>query len=114
MLQCRLVLTTLVRTLAMLHCAALPILLCTAGFDASFMDPLAHMMLSSDSFRAMATSITTLAARHCKGRAVFLHEGGYSDVYVPFCGLAVIEASNSLELSACALIAMMRMSCTVV
>jgi acetoin utilization deacetylase AcuC-like enzyme len=58
------------------------------------MDPLAHMMLSSESFRAMATSITTLAARHCKGRAVFLHEGGYSDVYVPFCGLAVIEVSH--------------------
>jgi acetoin utilization deacetylase AcuC-like enzyme len=58
------------------------------------MDPLAHMMLSSESFRAMATSITTLAARHCKGRAVFLHEGGYSDVYVPFCGLAVIEVRH--------------------
>ena len=26
-----------------------------------------------------------------KCRIAFFHEGGYSEVYVPFCGLAVIE-----------------------
>ena len=27
----------------------------------------------------------------CGGRLVATHEGGYSNAYVPFCGLAVIE-----------------------
>ncbi|KAG5190994.1 putative histone deacetylase, partial [Tribonema minus] len=72
------------------------LLLVSAGYDASFMDPLAHMMLSSEAFRAMAARLVALAERHCGGRAVFLHEGGYSDVYVPFCGLAVVE-----ELAGC-------------
>lgn len=31
------------------------------------------------------------AAEHCDGRLVAVHEGGYSDLYVPFCGLAVME-----------------------
>lgn len=31
------------------------------------------------------------AERHCQGRVVAVHEGGYSELYVPFCGLAVIE-----------------------
>ena len=25
------------------------------------------------------------------GRLVVIHEGGYSDFYVPFCGLAIVE-----------------------
>jgi hypothetical protein len=28
------------------------------------------------------------------GRVVMSHEGGYSPVYVPFCGLAVLEAMS--------------------
>lgn len=31
------------------------------------------------------------AMKHCLGRLVAVHEGGYSELYVPFCGLAVIE-----------------------
>eukprot|EP00882_Tetradesmus_deserticola_P028560 GHRQ01031824.1.p2 GENE.GHRQ01031824.1~~GHRQ01031824.1.p2 ORF type:complete len:122 (-),score=47.12 GHRQ01031824.1:316-681(-) len=31
------------------------------------------------------------ADRHCSGRLLFFHEGGYSAAYVPFCGLAVLE-----------------------
>ncbi len=27
----------------------------------------------------------------CGGRLIATHEGGYSNAYVPFCGLAVIE-----------------------
>ena len=27
----------------------------------------------------------------CAGRLVLVHEGGYSEVYVPFCGHAVLE-----------------------
>jgi hypothetical protein len=36
-------------------------------------------------------ALKAAAGRHCGGRLVALHEGGYSDVYVPFCGLAAIE-----------------------
>ena len=40
----------------------------------------------------MAGRLDALAGELCGGRLVAVHEGGYSDVYVPFCGLAVIEA----------------------
>jgi acetoin utilization deacetylase AcuC-like enzyme len=32
------------------------------------------------------------ADRLCDGRLVLLHEGGYSTLAVPYCGLAVLEA----------------------
>jgi hypothetical protein len=32
-----------------------------------------------------------VADAHAGGRVVALHEGGYSDLYVPFCGLAAVE-----------------------
>jgi acetoin utilization deacetylase AcuC-like enzyme len=63
-----------------------------SGLDASAVDPLARMNLHSDSFRAMTTSVAEAAGRLCQGRLVIVHEGGYSETYVPFCGHAVIEA----------------------
>lgn len=50
------------------------------------------MMASSDTYREYATVLTELAEQHCQGRLAFFHEGGYSALYVPFCGLAVVEA----------------------
>lgn len=35
--------------------------------------------------------VQAAAERHAGGRIVSVHEGGYSELYVPFCGLAVIE-----------------------
>lgn len=32
-----------------------------------------------------------------RGKAVFFHEGGYSEVHAPFCGLRVIEAMAGVE-----------------
>lgn len=61
------------------------------GFDANAVDPLARMQLHSDSFRAMTACVRQLAERVCGGRLVLVHEGGYAESYVPFCGLAVIE-----------------------
>jgi len=69
----------------------------SSGFDASYADPLASMMLSSEAFRDMATQLVSAARRLCQGRIVFAHEGGYSKDYVPFCGLAVIEALSGLR-----------------
>ncbi len=42
-------------------------------------------------FRWMARTLLDAAERLCGGRLVALHEGGYSELYVPFCGLAVVE-----------------------
>lgn len=63
-----------------------------SGFDASAMDPLGHMMLSSEDYRYMTQALMGVADRHSKGRIVVTHEGGYSAGYVPYCGLAVLEA----------------------
>lgn len=63
-----------------------------SGLDASAVDPLARMNLHSDSFRSMTHSIRDAAERLCRGRLVVVHEGGYSETYVPFCGHALIEA----------------------
>lgn len=72
------------------------LIMVASGFDASAMDPLGHMMLSSDDYRYMAKRIGDLAQAICKGRIVMTHEGGYSAAYVPYCGLAVLEILSGL------------------
>lgn len=67
------------------------LILVSSGYDASFNDPMASILLSSEDFRAMAQLVVDLADVHCNGRCIFFQEGGYSETYVPFCGLAVIE-----------------------
>ena len=62
-----------------------------SGYDASCVDPLARMMATSETFRAMARHVFGLADELCGGKVVVAHEGGYSDIYLPFCGLAVVE-----------------------
>lgn len=37
------------------------------------------------------------AERLCQGRLVLVHEGGYAEAYVPFCGLATIEALSGVR-----------------
>ena len=67
------------------------LILVSCGFDAAFLDPLGRMLLTSDDFRALTRRLREAAEAHCGGRLVFAHEGGYSEVYVPFCGVAVLE-----------------------
>ncbi len=62
-----------------------------SGLDASMMDPLAMMMVTSEGYREMTDVMVDLAARVCDGKLIAIHEGGYSSSYVPFCGAAVIE-----------------------
>ena len=62
-----------------------------SGYDASCVDPLARMMATSETYRLMARQVRGLADTLCEGKMVVAHEGGYSDIYVPFCGLAVVE-----------------------
>ena len=63
-----------------------------SGLDANCMDPLARMQLYPESFRQMTLQVRELASALCKGRLAMVHEGGYSQVCVPFCGLATLEA----------------------
>jgi acetoin utilization deacetylase AcuC-like enzyme len=54
-------------------------------------------MLHSDSYRAMTTRMVKVADELCGGRLAVVHEGGYSEAYVPFCGLALLEALSGLR-----------------
>jgi len=74
------------------HSFAPELIVVASGYDAAVSDPLGRMICHSGTFRAMATSTVAAARRHCNGRLVICQEGGYSPVYTPFCGLAVIEA----------------------
>jgi acetoin utilization deacetylase AcuC-like enzyme len=64
----------------------------SAGFDAAFLDPLSAMMLGSDDYRYFGACLADAADRLCGGKLLALHEGGYSAILVPFCGLAFVEA----------------------
>ena len=63
-----------------------------SGLDPSAVDPLARMLLHSESFRRMTQMVKDAAARLCDGRLVIVQEGGYAEAYAPFCGHAVLEA----------------------
>jgi acetoin utilization deacetylase AcuC-like enzyme len=62
-----------------------------SGLDASAMDPLASMMMTSDGYRSLTKLMLGVAREVCGGRLVMCHEGGYSPAYVPYCGLAIME-----------------------
>jgi acetoin utilization deacetylase AcuC-like enzyme len=62
-----------------------------SGFDASAVDPLGRMTLTASAYRNMTALLVKIADELCRGRLVMSHEGGYSPVYVPYCGLAVLE-----------------------
>lgn len=72
------------------HCPEVIVIAC--GFDASAMDPLGRMLLRAESFRALTLRAMAAAESLCGGRLMMAHEGGYSEVHVPFCGHAVLEA----------------------
>ena len=62
-----------------------------SGLDANAVDPLARQLLHSDSYREMTTLMVELADELCGGRLAVIHEGGYAEADVPFCGLAILE-----------------------
>jgi acetoin utilization deacetylase AcuC-like enzyme len=69
-----------------------------SGLDSGAMDPLARMLLSSGGYRTLTRSILDAASALCDGRVCMIHEGGYSEVYVPFCGHAIIEELAGVHL----------------
>ncbi|MDR0217764.1 MAG: class II histone deacetylase [Enterobacteriaceae bacterium] len=73
------------------------LIIVACGYDANALDPLARMLLHSDSFREMTRKIQQAADELCEGKLVVVHEGGYSECYVPFCGLAVMEELSGVR-----------------
>ena len=62
-----------------------------SGFDANALDPLAHMMCHGETYREMTRLMMEATDELCDGRLVICLEGGYAPVYIPYCGLPVIE-----------------------
>lgn len=76
------------------------VILVACGFDASSVDPLSRMLATSETFREMTRRTMALADNLCAGRVMMAHEGGYSEVHVPFCGHAVLEELSGSGISA--------------
>ncbi len=68
-----------------------------SGLDASAMDPLGRMLCTSETYRQMAARIVRAAQELCGGRLLATHEGGYSNAYVPFCGLPILEEFSGIR-----------------
>lgn len=66
------------------------------GFDASGFDPLSRMMCSPETYRLMTRMVMDIT----DGRLVAAHEGGYSELYVPFCGHAMLEEMSGSDIRA--------------
>src|SRR5207249_1588795 len=67
------------------------LIIIASGLDASAMDPLASMMMTSAGYRQLTQIMLATARDVCGGRLMACHEGGYSPAYVPYCGLAIME-----------------------
>ncbi len=76
------------------------IIIIACGFDAAAIDPLSRMLATTETFRAMTEQVMDAADELCDGRLVQVHEGGYSEVYVPFCGHAVLQQMSGSDINA--------------
>lgn len=70
------------------------------GYDAAAIDPLSRMLATAETFRALTELAMDAADELCDGRLTLVHEGGYSEVYVPFCGHAVLRQLSTSTISA--------------
>jgi acetoin utilization deacetylase AcuC-like enzyme len=70
------------------------------GYDAAAVDPLGRMLATAETFRIMTRLTRQTAETLCNGRLTLVHEGGYSEVYVPFCGHAVLEELSGSAITA--------------
>jgi len=67
------------------------LIIISAGQDANIFDPSARMMVTTEGYKKMTQAMMELADKHCGGKLVALHEGGYSTAYVPFCTHVIVE-----------------------
>ena len=73
------------------------LIIVACGFDANGFDPLSRTLAHSGTFREMTRLIMEAADDLCEGRLVLVHEGGYAEAVVPFCGLAVMEELSGIK-----------------
>ncbi len=83
-----------------LHRFGPDVIVVACGYDAAAVDPLGRMLATADTFRALTCMVMQAAADLCSDRLVLVHEGGYSEVYVPFCGHAVLEELSGSDIRA--------------
>ena len=76
------------------------VLIIACGFDAAANDPLGRMLATQATFAAMTNQVIALADDVCDGKLLMVHEGGYSETYVPFCGHAVLEQMSGSSIHA--------------
>ncbi|MFD1911452.1 class II histone deacetylase [Halodurantibacterium flavum] len=76
------------------------VIIVACGFDAAAIDPLGRMLATAETFRLLTRRVMGAAGTLCDGRLVMVHEGGYSEVYVPFCGHAVLEEMSGAPMTA--------------
>ncbi len=69
----------------------------SSGFDAHWKDPLALLGVSTAGFFSIARQLVALAEEQCRGRIVFVLEGGYSAEVVAASVDAVLAALTSKE-----------------
>lgn len=73
------------------------LILIAAGQDAAPFDPLAQMMVTTEGYKKMTQFMLGVADRHCDGKMVVCHEGGYSTAYVPFCSHTIVVQLSGID-----------------
>jgi acetoin utilization deacetylase AcuC-like enzyme len=68
------------------------LILVSAGFDAHWMDPLAHMRLTVTGYYQLVVELIALADELCQGRLVAVLEGGYRVNVLSHCVLSTLRA----------------------
>jgi len=76
------------------------VIIVACGYDAAAIDPLSRMMATAQTFQDMTGMIMGAAEDLCDGRLVMAHEGGYSEIYVPFCGHAILTQMSGSNIEA--------------
>jgi acetoin utilization deacetylase AcuC-like enzyme len=74
------------------------LIIITAGQDASWLDPMAQMMMTMRGYRQISELMVDLTAEVCEGRLLMLQAGGYSAPYVPYCTAAAVEPLLGVDL----------------
>jgi len=68
------------------------LILIAAGFDMHFTDPIGNCLLTTISYFKFTKKILELAEDICEGKLIYILEGGYSLIALPFCIHSVITA----------------------
>ncbi|MDP9364830.1 MAG: class II histone deacetylase, partial [Chloroflexota bacterium] len=67
------------------------LVLVSAGQDAGAMDQHGRMCVTTEGYRRLTEAMVGVADEFAEGRLVALQEGGYSEIYGPYCTLAIVE-----------------------